>query len=169
MNTETEAILRLPLWKGCLDEMRKIGLKYGAQFKAEFFEARLRVKRTDPEFDFAVMSIRQAIEEEDGYYVRQSENGAIYEIPSAIGQAEVCNGMDARMKRLAVRAVNLRTATLENPDAQLTAEERKKIEHKLELATWRMLLVSRTKTAVDVIKKHAPRILGPVQKGEEAA
>lgn len=156
---EQNTVIRLPLWQSCLDEMREQGLTYGSSWKAEFFETRLHHKRNDQQFSFEMLSMRQALEEEDGYYLQSSENGAIWEIPQAVGHEEVARHFDQKLRRYAVRSINIRSATLINPKAELSDEERKKIERNLEKASVRLILISRQKSVVNALGKHAPKLL----------
>ncbi len=58
--TEPE-IVRLPLWKRCLDEMRKDGVEYRKVFPASFFERHLRTTRDTMTFQLSVSEIRRAL------------------------------------------------------------------------------------------------------------
>lgn len=156
-----ENILRLPLWKACLDEMRETGFTYGASWGAEFFETRLRCANDTDEFCFAMINIRCAIEYDDGYSIKskRAENGLVFFIPSAPGHEEVASAFDQKMRRYLVRAINLRSATLINPQAELTEGERAKMTKNLERDGIRLVLIAREKSVMKCLEKHQPKLL----------
>ncbi len=150
---------RLPLWRHALDRMRAGGYSYGSHWKTEFFEQIFRCQRESNQFRFEMMALKQAIEEEDGYYLRSSENGDLWNIPLAFGHEETARSFDQKLRRYAVRSINLRSATLMNPKAELTDSERRKMEHNLEKASVRLLLISRQQSVVNSLKDHSPKLL----------
>lgn len=159
MIQEQNEVIHLPLWKNVLEEMREEGITYGKVWKADFFETRLRCPRTDQRFDFAMMQIKQAIEIEDGYYLGSFENKAIWKIPESPNHEDVTQGFESKLRRYAIRAINLRSATLCNPAADLTTEQRRRMESNLEKASFRLLLISRQASIVKELQKNSPRLL----------
>jgi hypothetical protein len=159
-----DEVLRLPLWKGVLDEMREEGLSYDLSWPAEFFEKRLRCDKGTDQFQLQMLAIKQDIEARDGFYLRSSKSGAVWEIPSAPEHEDIAVGLDAKVRRCAVRSINLRAATLMNPDAVLTESERQRMESGLERASIRLVLISRQKSVVDILQANAPKLLERVAK-----
>jgi hypothetical protein len=152
-------VLRLPLWRACLDEMRETGFTYQSKWPVEFFEERLRVKRDTQEFAFAMVDLRKAIEEEDGYKLKSSENGRVWSIPTGYGHEGVAHTFDNKVRSYMVRSINIRSATLQNPRAALTITERATMEKNLETASKKLVLVSRAVSISRVLEKHQPKLL----------
>ena len=67
-NQNTTEVIRLPLWRSCLDEIRENGVEYGQTFTADYFEKWLRCKRDTMTFGLGVSEIRRELEE-DGFYL----------------------------------------------------------------------------------------------------
>lgn len=156
MKNET---VKLPLWKNCLDNMREEQFSYGKTWEAEYFEKALRQPRASKQFAFEMLSLKQEIEREDGMYLKSEENGARYSIIAANAHEDVAARFDRKVRSFAVRSINLRSATLLNPDAKLTDDERRRMEHNLERASLRLVLLSRSESAAKVLREHAPAIL----------
>lgn len=150
---------RLPLWKSVAEELINMGLHYGDQFTRDFFEIKLRSKSDTTEFAFEMAQLRQHIEAQTGYYLRETNNGAIYEIPSPLEHGEYGDKFDRQAKSFAVRAVNIRQCTLLNPEARLSEDDERRISRKLEIAQTRLALMSRTMTFAKSIQKHQPKLL----------
>jgi hypothetical protein len=151
--------LRLPLWKSLAEEMVDKGIQYGQTWPVSFFEAGLKQDRNSNEFVFGMLSLRSWLEVEHGYYLRSHENGELWSVPHAAEHETVARTFDHKVRRYAVRSINLRSATLTNPDAKLTDEERERMEESLERASVRLVLISRTVSIARVLKKHAPGML----------
>lgn len=151
--------IKLPLWKSCLDKMRSDGMTYCSHWKAEFFEEHLRCNRDTDQFVFEMLELKQEIEEEDGFYFRQIKNGQAFEIPPAAEHEIVAKTFERKLRRYAVRSISIRSATLSNPQAQLTECERKRMDHNLEQASIRLLLLSRQKSIENVLKERKPQLL----------
>lgn len=156
MNTETT---KLPLWRNCLENMREEGLNYGSTWTKEYFEEALRAKVGDSDFAFAMMALRQELEEQDGLYLKSEENYARFSVVAAPDHETVASKFDSKVRRYAVRSINLRSATLLNPKAELTEEERKKMEQNLERASVRLVLMSRAASVAKIVAEHAPKLL----------
>ena len=156
---ENIKVERLPLWKNVLKNMRDDGLAYGKVWPASYFEAWLMCEHNSREFDFAMLSIKSQIETEDGYYLQSSNDGNLWSIPSAADHETVCERFDRNVKSFAIRAVLLRDSTLANPTAQLTDQERAKMEKRMEIAGNRLALLNKTATITRAIKKRSPKLL----------
>lgn len=159
MNPPNETAVKLPLWKSCLEKMREAGLAYEMSWPAEFFEKELRCVRGSNEFAFAMLDLRASMEEEDGYYLRSEKNGELWSIPKAFDHESVAHGFDSKLRRYCVRAINLRSATLMNPKAQLTDGERKKMESGLEKSQVRLALLARSQSVAKLLAKKSPKLL----------
>lgn len=153
-------LVRLPLWKQLIQDMRTDGLDYLKSWPTEFFEKALRSNRNTPQFVFEMLGLRQELEEEDGYYLRSSENGKLYSIPSAADHEEVAVTFEQKLKRYARRSIALRNSTLTNEKAILTDEERRRMQHSLERASIRLALLSRQQSVENSLRQHAPKLLG---------
>lgn len=150
---------RLPLWRNALEQLREDGLAYGKTWTVDFFEHHLRCPRTAKEFAFGMMALKQELEREDGYYLKSEEDGARWSIVAAADHETVASTFDTKVRRYAVRAINLRSATLMNPEANLTAEDRRKMERNLERASLRLVLMSRASSVAAVVAEHSPKLL----------
>lgn len=151
--------IKLPIWKSCLDHLRETGLTYGMKWKSDFFEKELRCARGSDQFAFEMLALKQALEDEDGYYLRQSENGETWEIPPAAEHEDVSQLFERKMRRYAARAITLRNSTLMNQKADLTPAERGRMESNLERASVRLLLLSRQKSIERIVKQNKPKLL----------
>jgi len=151
--------VKLPLWKNCLEAMREKGFTYGASWPVNFFESQLRTKADSTQFQFEMLQLKCAMEEEDGYYLRSEENGALWSIPAAADHEDVARSFESKMKRYAVRSVALRNSTLTNPDAVLSDAERTRMEAALERASIRMVLMARQKQICRLVFEKKPKLL----------
>lgn len=156
MNKETTT---LPLWKNALEEMREAGLDYGQTWTADFFEKHFREKKDTQKFAFEMMALRQELEKDDGFYLKSEESNARWSIVDAPSHEDVAARFDGKVRRFAVRSINLRSATLMNPKAVLTDDERRKMEGNLEKASLRLVLMSRAHSIAEVVKEHEPKLL----------
>lgn len=169
MNTEIEEEIRSdwPLWKAVLGEMRKLpGYGYGFQVPISWLELRLGCKSNTQAFSFQMLEIRAEVEYDDGYSlqirtVHDADGNAtcIAQIPSAIGHEDVAGSWEAKMRRYATRALQIRERTLGNETAQLTPEEKERIEKAAQIAATRIILLRREKSVAEYINKHAPKLL----------
>lgn len=150
-----------------MDEMREQGIGYGSKWPVEFFEGKLKEKRGTSAFAFALISIRHSIEVEEGYYIKSAENGQVFEVVDAPLHEDVAASFDHKLRRYAVRSINLRSATLLNPNAQLTDEQRKVMESNLEKASVRLVLISRqTSISKYLAEKNPDMIQRKKKKGD---
>lgn len=149
----------LPLWKNALDAMREEGLDYGKTWTADYFEKYLREDRHSQAFAFEMMALRHELEKDEGLYLKSEESGARWSIVEAAAHEDVAARFDGKVRRYAVRSINLRSATLMNPKAKLTQDERAKMEGNLERASLRLVLMSRSHSIAEVVKAHEPKLL----------
>lgn len=168
MNTETEAqkesteVLRLPLWRNCLDEMIREGATFGSAWPVRFFEDHFKEKLGSNKFSFAMIALRGAMLEETAYFLRSSESGKLWDIPGEDWHI-ITRGPKwaSQARRCLAKQIHVVSTTLANPAAKLTEETRKKAEHQLHTASLRLLFFNRPNAVADALKKHAPKVLGP--------
>lgn len=139
--------------------MREAGLEYGQTWPKQFFEEAFRTLVGEPEFAFAMMALRSELEETDGLYLKSEESNSRFSIVAAPDHESVAAKFDTKVRRYAVRSINIRSATLLNPKAELTEEDRKKMEHNLEKASLRLVLMSRAASVQKIVQEHAPKLL----------
>lgn len=156
---ESGSVVIHPLWKVVAKGIIRDGINYGQEWDAAWFEESLRCDRNSKDFAFSMMSIRGLIEEEAGVYIRERDNGKKYYVPPAPEHEDIATGFDRKVRRFAVRSVNLRSATLMNPQAQLSDSERSKMERNLEHASMRLVLMARAASVGDFVKKNNPKLL----------
>lgn len=149
-------LVRLPLWRSCVEKMLKDGVTYGQTFTAEYFEAELRCKRDSMQFWPAIVKIRRELEEHGFYLSGKGQNGTQYVIVSPESNADVL----LHFSRVAInslrRGVILGTAT---PLNLLSESDRRRHESILEKIAIRTALVQKSSSIGKVLKKHAPKLL----------
>jgi hypothetical protein len=158
-DTDTIAVIKLPLWRRALEQMRAAGLDYEKAWPVEFFEKEFRANKDAPSFAFEMMGLRKELEDEDGYYLRSSENGKQFYIVAASAVEDVAQGFEQKLRRFAKRAICLRSSTLTNEKAKLTEDERRRMEQNLERASVRLLLISRQQSIAKAVNETAPNLL----------
>jgi len=156
-------VRRLPLWKNCLDSMRKIGIEYGSVFTADFFEAELSVPIKSIRFGVDVSRIRRELEREGFFLSGQGHNGQAFEIIPASQNHEVMGQYLRKSKDLTTRAVILGT----NTNVGLLTESQK-VRHaqKLERAQMRQALIAKERPIFRLIQKTAPSLIRAIQSSE---
>lgn len=155
------------LWRVCLKRLRAHdGFGYGLTIPTAWFEEQLAAQQLTQDFAFAMMRLREAIEENDGYYLeaatirdKEGETQKVFRIPSAGEHEEVARGMERRLKKLSRRANDIRVATLNNPEAVLSDAEKNRMESAQRIAATRLVLLAREKSVVNALQKHAPKLL----------
>jgi len=158
-NDPDNPLSRFPAYLEALKRMREGGMTYNSQWSAKWFEDVFKHERDSKEFAFSIMSLRQAIEEEDGYYLQQHDDGNAYRIPDADEHGEVAKGMERKMRRYAARCVILRNRTLANPQAVLSDHARATMEREAEIAAVRRIMLRRERQIVSHIKETKPTLL----------
>lgn len=154
---------RLPLWKNCLDNMRKGGLEFGKQFSATFFEEQLGVQSGTVRFGTDVSKIRDALLDDGFYLSGEGHNGMAFEIVSAAENHRIMGQMLREASRRTRQAVRLGEAT---PKDRLSQSERLRHEQVLERAQIRQALMGRAKSITRHLKKTAPKLLEKAQDDE---
>jgi len=153
MNNE---LIKLPLWKNCLDEMRKQGIQYGQTFTAEFFEEHLKVKRDHMQFGLGVSEIRRSLERDGFYLSGRGQKGNQFVILPPSSNMDVMRGYAHKASDALARGVILGTNTRLDT---LTPSERRKHESMLERMAIKAVLMARSEQSAKVIRKHNPELL----------
>lgn len=141
-NQENE-VLRLPLWRNCLDEMTTGAepAEHGRTYKAEFFEKHLKEPRNTMKFGLAISSIRRELEKK-GFYLsgRGLDGNEFIILPVENNQNVMATYQRAAIDAMA-RGVILGTNTRLD---LLQAEDRKRHEKTLEKLAVRLAICTRT-------------------------
>lgn len=156
MNDESNGAVRLPLWKACLEEMREQGVQFGQVWKSEFFEKRLRRKRTDMQFGLAVSEIRAALEHDGFFLSGRGQRGTQFVILPADGNDAVLEQYQRAASKALKRGVILGTNT---PLDMLSEAQRKRHESLLERIAIKAALMNRAVSIGKYVKKHSPSLL----------
>jgi hypothetical protein len=148
---------RLPLWRSCLEELRKKSmLNYGEVIDASFFEAQLQCERRSMEFGLAISEIRKELEADGFYLSGRGHRGEQFEIVPPAVNADVMNAYSRAAVRALRRGVILGTNTRLDT---LTESERRRHEGLLERLAMRAVLVQRSQQVCEVLAKHRPKLL----------
>ena len=169
MSIEIESEIRSdwPLWKAVLGELRKLpGFGYGFQVPVSWLEMKLGCKADSRAFAFQMLEIRAEVEYDDGYSlqirtIHDSDGNAsvIAQIPSAVGHEDVAGSWEAKMRRYANRAFQIRERTLCNEAANLSQEDKARMEKASQIAATRIILLRREKSVTEYINKNSPKLL----------
>ena len=158
---QIDTAIKHPTWKHALDVLREKGLAYGQTITCKELASLMRCTPESPQFAFGMISLRHAIEHEDGYYMRSIDSGAAFRIVAAEEHENVAETFDSKVRRFAVRSINIRSATLMNPNANLTDATRARMESQLEKASIRLALISRAGSVVKGLGDKAQKLLTP--------
>lgn len=162
MKTKTEPeeieVLRLPLWKNALEEMRNEGVNYGKVYEADFFEKHLKASRDDMKFGLAVSEIRRELEKDGFYLSGRGQKGAQYVVLMPEGNSDVMAAyqraaLDA-LKRGVILGTNTRLDSLSDSD-------RRKHENLLQRMATKCVLMQRSVKIAEALEKSAPKLLAP--------
>lgn len=147
-NTENNMeVLRLPLWKNCLDEMLHAGVEYGATYSADFFEERLKSKRDTMTYGLDISKIREGLLKYGFFLSGRGQKGEQFVILQASANSSVMENFQAQAIKALRSGVILGTNTRID---LLNDEERRKHEATLERLAVRTALVTRK---LPVLKK----------------
>ena len=152
----TGEVIKLPLWKSCLDEMITAGLNYGQVFEASWFEHHLKCERDSMHFGLAISEIRRALEGK-GYYLsgRGQKGNQFVILPPESNRNVMCSYQRAAtdsLKRGVILGTNTRLDMLGEGD-------RRKHESTLEKMAFKMVLLNRSQSVKKVVMKHGPKLL----------
>ncbi len=155
MNNENE-IVRLPLWKACLDKMRETGIAYGQTFTAEFLEKELRVTRDKMQFSLAISSIRNELLEDGFYLSGRGQKGNSFVVLEPASNQDVMRAFSRQASEALRRGVILGTNTRLDT---LSESERRKHEGTLERMAIKCALLGRSKQIYAAIKDSHPKLI----------
>lgn len=153
MNNE---VIRLPLWKNALDEMRKEGITHGKTYDASFFEEQLKCERTDMRFGIAVSEIRRELEKDGFYLSGRGQKGNQFVILPPESNADVMlayqrAALDA-LKRGVILGTNTRLDSLKDSD-------RRRHEALLQRMATKAVLMQRSQQCAKIILETNPKVL----------
>lgn len=155
-NPEEIEVLRLPLWKNALDEMRATGIAYGQVYESEFFENHLKCTRDDMKFGLAVSEIRRELEKDGFYLSGRGQKGAQFVILMPESNSDVMAqyqraALDS-LKRGVILGTNTRLDSLSDSD-------RRKHESLLQKMATKCVLMQRAGKIQEAMEKYAPNLL----------
>ena len=156
MNETSTEVLRLPLWKNCLEAMLDGGIEHGKTYSAEFFEEHLKEKRDEMKFGFAIAEIRRELEKRGYYLSGRGQGGNQFIILPPENNMEVMLGYQRRAIDALKRGVILGTQTRLD---LLQPTDRRRHESILEKIAIRTALMCRTKTVVRALGDKAAKLL----------
>jgi hypothetical protein len=141
--TATAQLVRLPLWKSCLEDMLASGINYGVTYPAEFFEKKLRCPRTDMRFGLAISEIRRGLEMHGFYLSGRGLKGDSFIVLQPSANQDVMRSYSSAAVDALKRGVILGTNTRLD---LLNAEDRRRHESMLEKMAIRLVLMKRSGT-----------------------
>lgn len=154
---EAEAILvKLPLWKNCLESMVQGGVKYGDTYPAEFFEKELRCGRDEMKFGLALSLIRRELEELGFYISGRGQKGNQYVILPPGSNSDVGSNYEYHAIDCFKRGLKLLAST---PQHLLSEEEKRKHEKIQNRIAIRLALIRRSVAIEKFVKKTNPKLL----------
>lgn len=149
-------IVRLPLWKNALDEMRGDGITYGKVYEADFFEKHLRCTRDEMKFGLAVSEIRRELEKDGFYLSGRGQKGAQFIILMPESNSDVMAAYQRAaldsLKRGVILGTNTRLDSLSDSD-------RRKHEALLQKMATKCVLMQRAGKIAEALEKSAPALL----------
>lgn len=155
-NPDEIEVLRLPLWKNALDEMRTTGITYGQVYDAEFFENHLKCTRDDMKFGLAVSEIRRELEKDGFYLSGRGQKGAQFVILMPESNSDVMAAYQRAaldsLKRGVILGTNTRLDSLSDSD-------RRKHENLLQRMATKCVLMQRAGKIAEALEKSAPNLL----------
>lgn len=148
---------RLPLWKNAVDDLVSSAVTYGDTVSVEWFEAALSEKRDTLPFELGVSRVRRALEQRGLYLSGEGrKSSGVFTVLPANRNADVVESYGRQMVDVCRRAVALGSAT---DRKQLTGEEIRVIDAKVQRMATRLALIQRQKSIEKAVAKHAPKLL----------
>lgn len=154
--TQIAEVVRLPLWKACVDSMLAAGVSYGQIYTAEFFEESLKCRRDEMQFGLAVSEIRRSLETKGFYLSGRGFKGDSFVILEPNKNRDVMKSYATAALDALKRGVILGTNTRMD---LLSGEDRRKHESALEKMATRLVLMQRPKTFANLAKKNGAKLL----------
>lgn len=149
-------ILKLPLWKNCLEKMIAEGVEHGKTYPADYFEAELKERRDTMKFGLGISEIRRELEKRGFYLSGRGQQGNQFIVLLPENNCDVMlsyqrSAIDA-MKRGVILGTQTRLDMLKD-------EDRRRHESVLERLALRTVLFSRSKQVEKCLRKHAAKLL----------
>ncbi len=163
---EKTNVVRLPLWKSCVETMIAEGVTWGSTYKTEFFEEHLMTKRDALQFSFMISDIRKELENFGMYLSGRGQKGNSYIILPSSSNSDVMDSYQKEASQALRRGVILGTNT---PLDTLTPSERKKHESKLEKMAMKSCLMNRSTQIYRAVIKHVPNLINEKEEGDQSA
>ena len=160
MNNNTFQVLRLPLWKNCLEEMIHDGVDHGKTYDASFFEGHLKADRNTMPFSLGVSQIRTALLDHGLFLSGRGQKGDQFVILDAASNTRVMENFQHQAITALKKGVILGTNTRLDV---LTDQERRRHESTLEKLAVRSALMARTAPALKKALAHIEPRPEPLQ------
>lgn len=155
MKTQND-VVRLPLWKACLDDMREEVVEYSKVYSAEFFEEKLKAPRDSMQFSLGISKIRHELKNDGFYLSGRGQKGNSFVILPPESNADVMRSYSRAASQALSNGVILGTNTRLD---SLTPSQRKKHESLLEKMAVKAVLMQRSKQVFAVVTKVEPKLL----------
>jgi hypothetical protein len=159
MNEEnTTEVLRLPLWKNCLEEMLSDDdpVAHGRTYSSEYFEKHLKETRNTMKFGLAISEIRRELEKKGFYLSGRGQKGDQFIILPAEANQDVMLSYQRAAIDAMKRGVILGTTTRLD---FLNEADRTRHEKILEKLAWRVALVAKCGKVVKALGDKATNLL----------
>jgi len=154
--TAVAELVRLPLWKSCVEDMLASGVTYGATYPAEYFEKKLRCERSEMKFGIAVSEIRRALEIHGFYLSGRGLKGDSFIVLEPSSNQDIMKSYSSAaidaLKRGVILGTNTRLDTL-------SAEERRRHESILEKMATRLMMLKHSKSIQKLLTKKPQEVL----------
>lgn len=147
---ERSETMRLPLWKGVLEEMIRTA-EHGQTFPVEKFEEKLRCGRDTVEFGISISNIRKGLEH---YGMSLSQKQSMLTILMPEDNARVMELFQVRALRNLKRAVVLGSST---PLAGLTDSQKREHEKQLSKSAFRLAMMRKRTHEIEEPTKNLPQ------------
>lgn len=161
--TQVSDLIRLPLWKSCVESMLAEGVAFGKTYSAEYFEQHLKCARGEMKFGLMISQIRRRLESSGFYLSGRGLKGDSFIILEPNKNRDVMSSYASAALDALKRGVILGTNTRVD---LLTAEERRRHESMLEKLAARMIFCKKTKAVLKIIESSHPEML-PDSSDEE--
>lgn len=150
--TKLAEVVRLPLWKSCVEHMLAEGVEYGKTYTAEYFEERLRCPRDSMQFGLAVSEIRRSLETKGFYISGRGLKGDSFIILEPNKNQNILRSYGQTATDALKRGVILGTNTRLD---LLNEEDRRKHESILEKMATRLALMQRPMTIAKFVAEKS--------------
>lgn len=152
--TQQAQLVRLPLWRNCVDAMLSDGIEYGKTYTAEYFEGQLRCARDEMKFGLAISEIRRQLESKGFYLSGRGLNGNSFIILQPNDNVDVMRSYSSAALDALKRGVILGTNT--RLDA-LSDEEKRRHESVLQKIAMRLVMMKKPMQIAGALKGKAKK------------